>query len=269
MPTVTGTPRRSRSRAAIPGSRAARHRRGPRRRAAPRSRRLHGRAERPRPSARGGARPSSTRGARRLGRLHVGLVEGVDAEQRPRHGRGELPPEDLGRQSAGVDRRRAAPRAHRRRDVVEARVVAHRDDQPLVAVAVGRPGPARRAPAAGPRPACRSTRRPAARPMRRTGPPSGSSRVSWWPVRRPGGHHRPSRAAWLSSPSVDRQPSAIPCRAQVRVEVDAEQRRGTSPNADSAEKRPPMSGGFSTTARNPRSPPSSASADPGSVIATT
>ena len=170
-------------------------------------------------------------GRRRLGRGHVGLVEGLDAEQRAGQGGGQLPQQHLAAEvgeraverqdrppgwpasasaaSSAARCRRRAPRTGGRRRRRRARRAARR-----------RPGPRRCRP-------CRSTRRSAARATGRTWPrPSGATMVSLSrPLRTPAAIAAARRAAGLPAAARPQPVGHGGGRAEQPGDVGAGQQR--------------------------------------------
>jgi len=98
---------------------------------------------------------------------------------------------------------------------------------------------------------------------------AGSTKVSLsWPASVASPIRAPSHAPGFSNAGTALQPSAISSAEKSRSSRSAPIRAaGTRPNSDSAEYRPPRSGGFWNTCRNPLARASSSRGVPGSVIA--
>jgi len=174
-----------------------------------------------------------------LGELDIGLVEGVDAEDRSGDSGRELPAEEL------LTELVLAAQAH----LLELTVGA----------SAGSSGAGR-----GPSPASRSTRRAAARPTVRSRLDSGRCR----PCRAPLSvlaQREPESSPGLPSESL--QASAISIARSNSGRRRSHQRAGTIPNGESAEYRPPIVGSPGKMPAHSRSRASLSRAESGSVIA--
>jgi hypothetical protein len=207
---------------------------------------------------------------RHLGRLHVGLVEGLHAEGDAGERGGHLPDHHGAAQPVGV-----GGGVHRHRGVARrgqgraARLVVADEEEPVVAVdlgaAEGLAHDRHHAGAVLAQGLGHQLLEPEAEarhlggqgdgelvPPHRT--PAAMAAASWSPGLASG---------WAPGPQAT-SASVAPSRS-ASVSTPA-RRAGTIPNSDMAEYRPPMSARFSNTSRNDRPRARPASSEPGSVI---